>query len=334
MISTIFQHDQPQHCLSTENLGVFERLFSVDYCNDNRPEENEFYLEFCLEEKLPVPTCTFKVETESTCKPGSRKGSAYQSTQDEQHPDNCSTRESELGSGTKFSSESCISAKRSELPGLVCKLLDRKPVKLAEVLPMDNETLLIFSNFTKLLFQFEIVKTSPIQNQIESLNDLIRTTKDKKKRNEERIKYTFKRVNKMLLKRFASGSRESESETEKIQSNLVAHYFSSTTSDKSKVSNMLFRPTNLYRNDLKSLFSHNLYKQEFSSILENTYIEEFMDKRLSTLEGYIRMLKEEIYYAGEAGDCNLLSKKLTRMPWSIQEVQRGVEVLQDILRNP
>lgn len=334
MISTIFLHDQPQHCTSTDKPGVFEKLFSVDYCTDDMFEENEFYLEFCLEEKQAVPTCTFEVETDSVCKPVSRKGSAYQSTQDDHHPDNYSTRESEFGSGIKFSSESSITAKRSELPGLVCKLLDRKPVKLAEVQPMDGETLLIFSNFTKLLFQFEIEKSSPLEPQIETLNELIKTTKEKKKRNEERIKYTFKRVNKMLLKRFATSSSESETEAEQIQSNLVAHYFSSTAADKSKVRSMLFRPTNLYRNDLKSLFSHSRYKQEFSCILEKCYIEEFLDKRLATLEGYIRMLREEVYYAGEAADCNLLSKKLTRMPWSVQEVQKGVEVLQEILRNP
>lgn len=334
MISTTFLHEQPQHCNSTERPGIFEKLFSVDYSHDNIFEENEFYLEFCLEEKQAVPTCTFEVETDSFCKPASRKDSAYQSTQDDQLQDNYSTRESDLGSGVKFLSESSITARRSELPGLVCKLLDRKPVKLAEVQPMDDETLLIFSNFTKLLFQFEIEKASPIQAQIESLNELITNSKEKKKRNEERIKYTFKRVNKMLLKSFATGSSESEAESEQIQTNLVAHYFSSTTSDKSKVRGMLFRPTNLYRNDLKSLFSHSRYKQEFSSILEKSYIEEFLDKRLVTLEGYIRMLKEEIYYAGEAADCNLLSKKLTRMPWSVQEVQKGVEVLQELLRSP
>ena len=334
MNSALFQQDQPQQGFSNDNRGVFEKLFSVEYCNDDIFEEKEFYMEFCLEDQPTVPNCTFELETASVCKPTSRKGSAYQSTQDDQQPDNFSIRESELGSGVKISSESAITAKRSELPGVVCKLLDRRPIKLSDVLPMDDETLLIFSNFTKLLFQFEIVKTSPFQEQIEYLNELIQTTKEKKKRNEERIKYTFKRVNKMLLKRFAASKSESNPEAEQIQSDLVAHFFSSTSSDRLKVQGMLFHPTNLYRNDLKTLFSNNRYRQEFISILENIYTEEFLEKRLATLEGYIKMLKEEIYYAGEAGNCNLLSKKLTRMPWSIQEVQKGVQVLQEILKNP
>lgn len=331
MFSSIFQYDHNPASELHVSQGIFQSLFSQDYQSSDMSAENEFFAEFSMDQEQ-ISTCTFEVEKSSRPQL-SRKPSSDQSTHDDQTLDTISSKESvsSLSKGSKLPSTAGL---KSELLALICRLLDRKPIKFVEIEPLDPENILILSNFTKLLYQFDFNSTASLFEKLEKLNHLILTTKEKKKRNEERIKYTFKRVNKILLKRFSTNERESDSDSDQIQSKLVAHYFGSDIADRSKVCSMLFCPTNLYRNDLKSLFNHRLYKEAFSEILETIYLEEFAEKRLTVVDGYIKMLKEEIYYAGEAKDSCLLSKKLTRMPWSIQEVQRGMEVLSDILRNP
>ena len=339
MLSTIYQtkNGNNNSQLLSFSEGILQRLFDIEEQDNDRLFNEEPYIEFSLDQ-TPDSACSFDVGDLFSLHM-SRKCSINMSasTQEMTNKDASSIQGSDISENQKkvsFCASETI-ASREELVGLICKLLDKKPVKLVEIEKLDPESVLIFSNFSSLLYNHEIKGEENLTHQVESLNCLLITTKEKKKRNEERIKYTFKRVNKLLLKNFTTTTSNKEETMENIQQELVVRFFpnsAESVADRNRIGGLLFRPTNLYRNDLKALFSHRLYKEEFCKILETNYMEEFTQKRLSILQGYIKMLKEEIYYAGDSCDSYLLSKKLTRMPWSLQEVQRGVEVLKDILK--
>lgn len=239
--------------------------------------------------------------------------------------------------------------KKKEFLSTLCRLIDRTPLRVSEVESLEGSDLVILSNFSYLMHGFSLNSSNSIEAQISQLNETMSNSQTKKKRNEERIKYTFKRANKIILKRFMqTHNLPAEQETE-AKYTLIRKYFfgeepagakgrsagtsrtAATAREEEKLFQMLFKPSNLYRNDLKGIFRSSLYLQEFEYVLENLFYGEYLTKRKAKVESYISMLKEDIYYSPNKSDCTILSKRLKRMPWSSQEVLKGVQLMQELL---
>lgn len=232
---------------------------------------------------------------------------------------------------------------RSQLVNLVLNLIDRKLLPDTQLAELDSESLSMLSNFSFMIYS-QTINESSLQDDLESLNAKISSKPEKKKRNEERIKYVFKRVNKIILKKHMD-EHELPQEAEVDAMNQILHkYFGSkfrheeaagSAKDKTAFNRyftLLFKPSNMYRNDLKDVFSFPSYLEVFRAALELEFLSEFKKKRYAKIENYLNDLRNEMFYSSDKSDPSLLQKKVSRLPWSLAEVQQGMTLFQDIFK--
>lgn len=227
---------------------------------------------------------------------------------------------------------------RSNLVALVTKLIDRESLSQRELGSLDEDSLQLLSNFAFMIYGIEL-KANSITDATEELNTRMVSTKEKKKRNEERIKYVFKRVNKLLLKRFMSEQDLSEEEENQAMSQVLHKYFGTMISKDStkkcsyeRYFTLLFKPSNMYRNDLKDVFSFKPYLDIFRDILTNEFLQDFKIKRVHKVECYLQDLRNEIFYSSDKSDPSILQKKISRLPWSVAEVQKGMDLFTETFK--
>ena len=228
-----------------------------------------------------------------------------------------------------------IQALRNLLAVQICKLIDREVPLESDLSQLDEESMQLFSNFSFLIYKVAFPAKNPLDVQIDQLQKAIHTDVQKKKRNEERIKYVFKRVNKIILKRFManSASRE-ESESSAIKRIIFGYFSNGEKYDHAekmpgydRYFTLLFKPSNMYRNDLKDIFSFTSYAQDFKSIVQNEFLKEYQAKRTYKIEAYLISLKNEIFYSTNQSDPSILKHKLSRLPWSLAEVEKGIALI-------
>lgn len=230
---------------------------------------------------------------------------------------------------------------RSQLVNLVLSLIDRKLLQGQLVAKLDSESLAMLSNFSFMIYSQKLSEDS-LQEDLESLNFKISSKPEKKKRNEERIKYVFKRVNKIILRKFMDEHELSQESEMEAMNKILTKYFGSKlkseeennlAKDKTAFNRyftLLFKPSNMYRNDLKDVFNYPTYLQVFKETLELEFLSEFKKKRHSKIETYLNDLRNEMFYSTDKSDPSLLQKKVSRLPWSLSEVQQGITLFQDI----
>lgn len=230
-------------------------------------------------------------------------------------------------------------ARRADLVRLVAKIIDHEPLPQAAVLALDSPSLVLLSNFSHLIYKTSLdLDSAKLADSVAALNKVIEATPEKK-RNEERIKYVFKRVNKILLKKFMAEHGLSEDEEATSMRSLINVYFYSgqtveavdSLAGYERLFTLLFKPSNMYRNDLKEVFGYAAYAAAFRSILDADFMNEYQVKRIGKIETYLRKLQGEIFYSQDQKDTSILQHKLSRLPWSISEVQKGVTVLRTVL---
>lgn len=232
---------------------------------------------------------------------------------------------------------------RAKLVSQVVRLIDRLQLSEYQVAVLDQESIQLLSNFSFMIYGKSLAKENLIQD-IQLLNNRIIDTKEKKKRNEERIKYVFKRVNKTILSQYMNRHDISvEGEGHAIKQ-VLQKYFGSVIRLDAEFQNseqknsydryltLLFKPSNMYRNDLKDVFSFPSYREDFREILYCDFLIEFKKKRLSKVKSYLKDLKNEIFYTNDKSDPSILLKKVTRLPWSITEVQKGITLFEDFFK--
>lgn len=232
---------------------------------------------------------------------------------------------------------------KAQLASLVLKLIDREKLPETLVAQLDPESIQLLSNFSFMIYSSKLSADSLSKNLV-ALNELISSIKEKKKRNEERIKYVFKRINKILLKRFMNDSDLPQEEENKAMELILEKYFGvieqlntdqSCKKDKTlyeRYFTLLFKPSNMYRNDLKDVFNFPSYLEVFKDILDSDFLTEFMDKRQTKIESYLNDLRNEIFYCVDKTDPTILQKKVTRLPWSVAEVQKGISLFRDVFK--
>lgn len=229
---------------------------------------------------------------------------------------------------------------RSQLNSFVLKLIDHEILTEDQVSQLDQESLQLLSNFSFMIYSTKLENVT-LSQDVSVLNEKISATKEKKKRNEERIKYIFKRVNKILLKQYMDKNGISIHEEGKAINELLFKYFGSVLNKEKETSckkgtpsydrffTLLFKPSNMYRNDLKEVFDFPSYLQAFRTIIESDFISDFKKKRTVKIDLYLNDLKNEIFYSNDRFDPSILKKRVSRLPWSIAEVQRGIKFFED-----
>lgn len=232
-------------------------------------------------------------------------------------------------------------ALRSQLVDQICKLIDRKQLVESDLHVFDEESLRLLSNFSYLIYKLTVTKAPSLTAAVAALNSAIATNTEKKKRNEERIKYVFKRVNKLLLEEHMSRRGIAPEAELSAMKDIIQEYFSDgqmfekieTMHGYERFLTLLFKPSNMYRNDLKEVFSYSAYAAVFKDILEKDFLKDYEKERFLKIEGYLRSLKNSIYYSPDQSDPTILNNMLSRLPWSLAEVQKGISILSSVLQN-
>lgn len=233
---------------------------------------------------------------------------------------------------------------RNQVVSLVLNLIDRKKLAESQVLNLDAESINMLSNFSFMIYS-QNLSSDTLQKDLEFLNAKISYKLEKKKRNEERIKYVFKRVNKIILKKFMDEHELQQDQEPKAMHQILAQYFGlkvnhhaggSPITDIGSASNryftLLFKPSNMYRNDLKDVFNFPSYLKLFKEVIEKEFVSEFTKKREVKIQEYLKDLRNEMFYCTDKADPSILKKKISRLPWSLAEVQKGILLFQDIFK--
>jgi len=225
--------------------------------------------------------------------------------------------------------------RQNEFVSTISKLIDQQPLRLSDVDSLDSEQVILLTNFTKMLFNVVLDPEQDMVSQLGELNMVIKSTPEKKKRNEERIKFTFKRANKLLLKRFVQLKQLESLSEEKTQKLFVEHFFSQESSLSNqeflRLVELIFKPRNIYRRELKDLFRYQQYTEEFVFTLESLLYDEYLKKRRTKILGLCDQIKEELYYHNDKSNASVLEKIMKRMPWSAHEARRGLDLMLEII---
>lgn len=225
--------------------------------------------------------------------------------------------------------------RQNEFVSTISKLIDQQPLRLSDLDSLDGEQLILLSNFTKMLFDTVLSPDADMVAQLEALNSIISSTPEKKKRNEERIKFTFKRANKMLLKRFVQLKQLESLPEEQTQKLFIEHFFSLEKSQSNQeflqLLELIFKPRNIYRRELKQLFQYRCYTEEFVFTLESLLYDEYLKKRRTKILGLCDQIREELYYRSDKASASVLQKIMKRMPWSASEAKKGLDLMLEII---
>lgn len=225
--------------------------------------------------------------------------------------------------------------RQNEFVSTISKLIDQQPLRLSDVDSLDSEQVILLTNFTKMLFNVVLNPEQDMVSQLEDLNNIIKSTPEKKKRNEERIKFTFKRANKLLLKRFVELKQLESLPEEKTQKLFIEHFFSEERSLSNQeflqLVELIFKPRNIYRRELKDLFKFQQYTEEFVFALESLLYDEYLKKRRVKILGLCDQIKEELYYRNDKSNASVLEKIMKRMPWSAHEARKGLDLMLGII---
>lgn len=225
--------------------------------------------------------------------------------------------------------------RQNEFVSTISKLIDQQPLRLSDLDSLDGEQLILLSNFTKMLFDTVLSSEADMVSQLENLNSAISSAPEKKKRNEERIKFTFKRANKMLLKRFVQFKQLESLSEEQTQKLFIEHFFSSeksyTHQEFQALQELIFKPRNIYRRELKQLFQFGRYTEEFVFALESLLYDEYLKKRRTKILGLCDQIREELYYRSDKSSASVLQKIMKRMPWSASEAKKGLDLMLEII---
>lgn len=248
------------------------------------------------------------------------------------HLSQSSLNEEPLGQNAKLQIELF---RQNEFVSTISKLIDQQPLRLSDLDSLDGEQLILLSNFTKMLFDTVLSPDTDMVAQLETLNSIISSTPEKKKRNEERIKFTFKRANKMLLKRFVQLKQLESLPEEQTQKLFIEHFFSlekpQSHQEFLQLLELIFKPRNIYRRELKQLFQFRRYTEEFVFTLESLLYDEYLKKRRTKILGLCDQIREELYYRSDKASASVLQKIMKRMPWSASEAKKGLDLMLEII---
>lgn len=236
----------------------------------------------------------------------------------------------EINVPTKFDRLELAGERNIQTSKIICQMIDRKSLRLLEFQKLKKDQLIVLSNFTFLMFGHSINLTNSTEAELELLNEKIVGSIEKKKRNEERIKYVFKRVNQLILSKVASDHNMEGAPESRLLSKMLEIYFPQVSDFPREVLiNLISKPSNLYRTDLKKLFNNTLYKDLFNNFLQEELLISYESKRLKKIQSYIRDLQDEIFfnYSTSQQNSNLLQNRITRMPWSLSEIRQGISLL-------
>lgn len=329
--------------------------FDLDYQEKSSPVPIDDEINEEADEQLPEDTS----EQLSKCSDqNSTVGSCSRS-----HSRACSDHGKELGFRQTFLSECWddqlvaspdrenrkFSGASEDLIDLICRLIDRTVIRLKDLISLPVQDRLILNNFLfsvhQSVFSFDM---EDLAGQVDKLNELL-TQASKKKRKEEKIKYTFKSINQILLSNFIkyenSKGEDSDSEAEDEKKNtkmrLIKKYFSKASKGQpihalkslEYYYKLLFQPESVNKTSFHHLMTFGSYKRDFTAILNKDYLSEFMRKRRSKIRTYIDRLQEELYYLPAASrDQTVLGKKvIKRLPWACDQMLSGIDILRTCL---
>jgi hypothetical protein len=190
-----------------------------------------------------------------------------------------------------------------------------------------------------MIYRVEL-KLESIQEDIILLNNAIQSNSEKKKRNEERIKYVFKRVNKLLLNKYMTDHGLESSDEDKAMEMFVKTYFgqdpnSNVTKKKAaydRFFTLLFKPSNMYRKDLRDFFISKKYLEDFQETLCKAFLNDYITKRRSKIQSYIQDIKCDLFYSEDQSDSTILQKKVSRLPWSLSELEKGIAIFSEFVK--
>ena len=114
----------------------------------------------------------------------------------------------------------------------VLQLIDRKPISLSLIESLSESHKTVFFNFVFFSYEIKLQDFPSLLSFVERINEVMAVFVPKKIRNEERIKYVFKRINKKLLKLFNNKTNNQELPNNLQKGSMLTYYFKSSSSNK------------------------------------------------------------------------------------------------------
>ena len=112
----------------------------------------------------------------------------------------------------------------------VLQLIDRQPISLSTVESLSGSHKTVFFNFVFFSYEIKLQDFSSLLSFVEMINQKMTSFVPKKIRNEERIKYAFKRINKILLKTFSSKPHNQDLPNNLQKGSMLTYYFKNSVS--------------------------------------------------------------------------------------------------------
>lgn len=229
-----------------------------------------------------------------------------------------------------------------QLVHIISKLLDKEPLSVSTLESLNEGHRVILFNFIYMMYGIKL-DNGNLVSFIEELSLKQNTSKPKKIRNEERIKYVFKRVNKVLLQNFTR-FRRLEEELDSLRKGLMLQYYFGDTPLPSRIEDAspildsdplfqrIFKQMGLARADLHKILQNKFYKAAFSQVLDEEFVDTLVQDRSKKLRKMIAALEDDLYFSVDKSDVTVLSRAIKRLPWSLEEMNVSIDTVRTITR--
>lgn len=226
---------------------------------------------------------------------------------------------------------------------VIHRLIDEEPITVPMVENLSKCHKTVFFNFANLLYNVSPQSSEEynLQPYLDQIMIKMVNSESKKIRNEERIKYIFKRVNKILLKSFIR-QKNLESYNKSIAKGLMIQYYFSGAPLPSKISDAepvpssdkrfkrVFSQTGVSRNELKALMHSSFYKVAVSQVVDNI-LEHLISNRNKKTMTIVDKLIDKLFSSVNREEVTALRSVVKRVPWSVKEMIQSIGVFKSLV---
>ena len=220
-------------------------------------------------------------------------------------------------------------ASNQKLVWLAIRIIDRSSPILSEEwnnLSAQDQSVLL--SYMENIYGIHLTSKKGI-SALEMLNALMESPA-KAKRNEEKLKKTVKKINSMMTTTFVVINNLHHLTEEELEEIVFGAYFGQMAMEGSTTN--IFSSNHAFsQRAFSKILGNHRYAEDFETILNSSYIPEFVKSRQEKIHKSINFIRKKLYASQEQAEHAISTDLIKRAPWSLSEVLEGVNLCQSLI---
>ena len=164
---------------------------------------------------------------------------------------------------------------------------------------------------------------------LEKINNLV-DSPPKAKRNEEKLKKTAKKINSMIANTFVAINNLHHFTEEELEEIIFSAYFGQMAYESNAI-NIFSSKLAFSQKAFARILENHRYAEDFETVLNTSYIPEFIKCRQEKVLRSICFLKKKMFTNQDQIENAISNDLIRRAPWSLSEILEGVNLCQSLI---